>query len=65
MMIYSGRKPYIRLGEIETVERAVFTVWLCGMEMPEEKETAWLEDYLQFVKQRKEARERRQEARSG
>ena len=60
MMIYRGRKPFVRLDEMAVVERAVFSVWLLGIERPtEEEDAAWLEDYLRFLKQRKEVHERR------
>jgi hypothetical protein len=60
MMIYNGRKPFVRLEELKPIERAVFMAWLVGMETPpDEEDAAWLEDYLRFVKQRKEERGRR------
>ncbi len=59
MRIYGGLEPYIRLQEMGIIERAVFTVWLLGMDRPPgEEDAAWLEDYLRFIKERREQRKK-------
>lgn len=57
MTIYHerGRRPYIRLDELPPLDRAVFSAWLVGLDLPGEGQ-AWLDDWLRYLKARKERR---------